>query len=177
MGAHDLIKQAKAEGVVLVLAEGRLTWESDHQPSAVLLESVRANRLAIIEHLSRPWLVRLAQLQGCSPEYLFEHRFIDHDDLLEQHQVPTWKVAMALRTHPNWCQVGAEQTRPALELAPAPVIQQHHTVECHQSLEWLAARDAFHSHVLGNCPECYPPTGRYCAIGAELRARYLEATP
>lgn len=45
----------------------------------------------------------------------------------------------------------------------------------HHAPEWLAARDAFHSHAVGNCNDCYPPAGRYCPTGARLLALYKQA--
>ena len=43
------------------------------------------------------------------------------------------------------------------------------------SPEWLAARDAFHHHLMP-CRACHAPVGRYCPAGAELRQRY-DLTP
>ncbi|MBL4611495.1 MAG: hypothetical protein JKY58_12465 [Pseudomonas sp.] len=42
--------------------------------------------------------------------------------------------------------------------------------------EWIAARDAFHSHAVGHCDECHPPAGRYCPTGLDLLALYRKAT-
>lgn len=44
------------------------------------------------------------------------------------------------------------------------------------SPEWIAARDAFHAHALGCCPNCHPPSGRYCSIGITLRGKYEGET-
>ena len=44
------------------------------------------------------------------------------------------------------------------------------------SAAWRAARDAYHRHALGGCPECYPRGKRHCGIGIELRARYDHET-
>lgn len=38
---------------------------------------------------------------------------------------------------------------------------------------WLIARDNFIGHLMG-CHSCHAPTNRYCALGAQLRARYNE---
>ena len=43
------------------------------------------------------------------------------------------------------------------------------------TLEWIAARDQYVSHLMACCA-CYAPNGRYCAAGLELRQRY-EQTP
>lgn len=74
--------------------------------------------------------------------------------------------------------------RGARLLERSPEYQERHTASeemqtgtCITSPIWVNARDAFHRHSLGACPNCYPPLGRYCVIGAELRARYLEAEP
>lgn len=40
--------------------------------------------------------------------------------------------------------------------------------------EWLEARNQLHGHIF-NCQDCHPPTGRYCATGTDLRARYCRA--
>ena len=42
------------------------------------------------------------------------------------------------------------------------------------SPEWLEARNQLHGHIF-NCQDCHPPTGRYCATGTDLRARYCRA--
>ena len=43
------------------------------------------------------------------------------------------------------------------------------------TLEWIAARDQYVSHLMACCA-CYAPSGRYCAAGVELRQQY-EQTP
>lgn len=128
MSAAELLELAEAEGVLLVLDDGRLTWEADHKPPGELLEEIRSHKAEIIAHLTmRP----IAPL----PESLGE----------------------------------AEQT----EQRPAP--KARHTAAT-SSPEWLAARDAFHAHALGGCPDCYPPTRRYCPIGIALRGKYEDET-
>ncbi len=72
----------------------------------------------------------------------------------------------------NTAQVVEHLERPQQDGQPQHV---HHTAAT-ASPEWIAARDALHRHAYGNCPHCYPPFGRYCAVGADLRARY-DCTP
>ena len=43
------------------------------------------------------------------------------------------------------------------------------------TLEWIAARDQYVSHLMACCA-CYAPTGRHCAAGAGLRQQY-DQTP
>ena len=43
------------------------------------------------------------------------------------------------------------------------------------TLEWIAVRDQYVSHLMACCA-CYAPSGRYCAAGVELRQQY-EQTP
>lgn len=170
MNAAEVLEMAKAEGVSLSLDGERLTWAADHQPPAELLAEIKAHRLEIIEALSPAndspaalaWLGRVARLLGCSPAYLRERGFIDRHDLEEQHRTPPHLAFYLICNHPEWL--------PQADHQPQHI---HHT-EATASLEWIAARDAFHTHALGNCPHCHPPSGRYCVTGAELRARYLS---
>lgn len=39
------------------------------------------------------------------------------------------------------------------------------------SPEWITARDQYIGHLMA-CRDCYAPTSRYCASGANLRLRY-----
>ena len=41
------------------------------------------------------------------------------------------------------------------------------------TLEWIAARDQYVSHLMACCA-CYAPNGRYCAAGAELRQQFEQ---
>ncbi|MFR0693457.1 hypothetical protein ACLUTX_28965 [Enterobacterales bacterium AE_CKDN230030158-1A_HGKHYDSX7] len=102
MSVAELLERAQAEGVSLALEDGRLIWEADREPPGELLEEIRSCRLGIIEELARDWLSRVAHLLGCTPEHLLEHRFIDHHDLVEQHQQAPWRVARLIQTHPDW---------------------------------------------------------------------------
>lgn len=43
------------------------------------------------------------------------------------------------------------------------------------TLEWIAARDQYVSHLMACCA-CYAPNRRYCAAGVELRQQY-DQTP
>lgn len=52
MSVAELLEQAQANGVLLVLVEGRLTWEADHQPPADLLAELITHKVEIIEALS-----------------------------------------------------------------------------------------------------------------------------
>ena len=52
MSAAALLEQAQAAGVLLLLDDGHLTWEADHEPPGELLEEIRTHRLEIIEALS-----------------------------------------------------------------------------------------------------------------------------
>ena len=73
---------------------------------------------------------------------------------------------------------------PHISEAPQPALQsgchggepQHliHTAAT-ATLEWIAARDHYVSHLM-SCCACYAPNGRYCAAGAELRQQF-EQTP
>ncbi len=124
------------------------------------------------------WLARVARLLGCSPAYLLEHGYVDRHDLAEQHHEHPRFAARLIRTHPDWClpsetphAVPEHSTRTRKEAC------EPQEVAASRSPTWIAARDAFYRHVLGNCPECYPPLGRYCVTGAELQARYLRAEP
>jgi hypothetical protein len=112
MNIQVLLSQAKTEGILLVLEEGRLTWEADHQPPAELLEAIRSHRLEVIEALATlknlpprawEWLAQLASLLGCTAEHLLQHGFVDHHDLAEQYQQHPSLAACLIRTHPYWC--------------------------------------------------------------------------
>ncbi len=201
MSAAELLEHAQAEGVALALVEGRLTWEANHEPPAELLEEIRSHRMEIIEALSAVndptpqaanWLARLAGLLACSPDYLLERGFVDRNDLAEQHQQHPRYAARLIRSHPDWhrdedfrAQYAREEffeslkrgetARPIRPREREPA-QDFEFSDTAKSRDWPAARDAYHAHTLGNCTHCYPPLGRYCVTGSDLRARYL-ATP
>lgn len=74
-----------------------------------------------------------------------------------------------------------ETRKQCASVEPDPKCQERHSVPEHtgtstEPTAWIAARDAFHRHALGKCPDCYPPLGRYCITGADLRAIY-DRTP
>ena len=70
----------------------------------------------------------------------------------------------------------SEAQQPALQSGGHGGEPQHliHTAAT-ATLEWIAARDHYVSHLMACCA-CYAPNGRYCAAGAELRQQY-EQTP
>ncbi len=113
MSAAELLEQAQAAGVLLLLDDGHLTWEADHEPPGELLEEIRSHRLQIIEVLSgtndpspqaMEWLAGLAVELHCSPDYLLAHGFVDRHDLAEQCHIHPRFAARLIRTHPNWRQ-------------------------------------------------------------------------
>lgn len=194
MSAAALLEQAQAAGVLLLLDDGHLTWEADHEPPGELLEEIRSHRLQIIEVLSgandpspqaMEWLARLAVQLRCSPDYLLAHGFVDRHDLAEQHQQQQWRVARLIRTDPRWRQPSKHYAR-ACEEMPAAEMEEFREqyalaredshANPRASVAWLAARDAYHRHALGGCPNCYPRGNSHCGIGIELRARYDHET-
>jgi hypothetical protein len=52
MSASEVLSMAAAEGVTLVLVGDRLTWRSDHQPPADLLNILKAHRQERRRHWS-----------------------------------------------------------------------------------------------------------------------------
>lgn len=120
MSTVELLELAQAEGVLLVLDDGRLTWEADHEPSGELLEEIRTHRLEIIEVLSvandpppqaLEWLARLAALLCCTPGYLLEHGYVDRHDLAEQRHIHPRFAARLICTHPDWHQPSERSAR------------------------------------------------------------------
>jgi len=110
MSAAELLEQAKAEGILLVLDGERLSWMADHQPPAELLSEIKAYRLEIIALLNvanespeaLAWLEGVASLLGCSSDYLLVHGFVDRHDLAEQCHIHPRFAARLIRTHPDW---------------------------------------------------------------------------
>lgn len=185
MSAAELLERAQAKGVLLVLTDGRLTWEADHQPSADLMAELIAHKVEIIEALSAAneptaeameWLAIVASLLECSPDYLLESGFVDHHDLAELHQHTPRFAARLIRSHPQWPAPVEfrEQYARACEEARKPCEPQN--ADEGISPDWIAARDTYHAHAIGACPDCYPPHKRHCATGAELRTRYDHET-
>ncbi len=182
MSAAELLERAQADGVFLVLVEGRLTWEADHQPPADLLAALIAHKVEIIEALSAAndppaeaveWLANVACLLECSPDYLLEHGFIDRYDLVEQCGTHPLFAVRLIRSHPNWSPPAADD--PAIEQHDTGELQGIHSSAATASSDWLLARDKYYGHLF-TCRLCYAPVGRYCATGADLRAQY-SATP
>ncbi len=194
MSTVELLEQARAEGVLLVLDDGRLTWEADHEPPGELLEEIRTHRLEIIEVLSAAndpsqqameWLASLAILLCCTPDYLLEHGFVDRHDLAEQRHIHPRFAARLIRTHPDWRPPSEHSAhmREGMESMEAAGFREQYARACEgdpadslSSAAWLAARDAYHRHALGGCPGCYPRGNRHCDIGADLLARYDHET-
>ncbi|MCQ4285936.1 hypothetical protein NA647_00600 [Pseudomonas stutzeri] len=111
MSAFELVEQAKAVGVLLVLVDGRLTWEAEHEPPTELLADLAKHKsevVAVLEVMDTApatawvWLKQLASLLECSPDYLLKEHFVDRNDLVEQHQQAPWRVARLIHTHPEW---------------------------------------------------------------------------
>lgn len=116
----------------------------------------------------RVWLADVAQLLGCSPEYLLVHGFIDPLDLYEQCASFPYLAAQLIQRHPNWSVVVSPTPAPPfLDTSSAVVHLSAYTT----SPEWRHARDLYIGHLM-ICRSCYAPTGHYCVRGAELRARY-----
>lgn len=181
MSAIELLNRAKAEGVLLLLVDGKLIWEAAQTPAADLLARLSAHKPEIIEALYRvncpspqawEWLAHLASLLDCSPTYLLDRSFVDHHDLVEQHQLHPRYAAKLIRSHPDWRQPGAPRQQCAQAREGSSESQHARHTAATAAPAWLAARDAFHAHTLGCCPYCFPALGRYCVTGAELRACY-----
>ena len=183
MSTVELLEQAQAEGVLLMLIDGRLTWEADRELPADLLADLVAQRGAVVAVLAATnnppakawaWLAQLASLLVCSPDYLLAGGFVDRHDLAEQHHTPPYFAARLICTNPLWRlplehsdHGEAAEFRDQYALA-----REGDTAGASSAPAWVYSRDAFHSHALGGCQHCYPPQGRYCNTGAELRARY-----
>lgn len=186
MSAFELVEQAKAMGVSLVLADGRLTWEAEHEPPTELLADLAKHKSEVIAVLkvmgAAPatawvWMKELANRLECSPDYLLMRHFVDRDDLAEQHQQAPWRVARLIHTHPEWQPPSAHFESAAAGFRDQYACAREVGMPVHlASAAWRCARDTYHAHAIGGCPHCYPPLGRYCATGRELRARYICET-
>jgi len=194
MNAAELLEQARAEGVLLVLDNRRLVWEADHEPPGELLEDIRTHRLEIIEVLSTAndpsqqameWLEKLAALLCCTPGYLMEHGYVDHHDLAEQRHTHPRFAARLIRTHPDWRQPSERFAHVREGMAPTEAAEfreqyararEGDPADAQSSAAWRVARDSYYRHALGGCPGCYPRGNRHCETGAELRARYDHET-
>ncbi|WP_137820940.1 hypothetical protein [Pseudomonas sp. D(2018)] len=147
----------------------------DHR--AELLAELSATNDPPAEALA--WLARVALLLSCEPAYLLERGFIDRHDLAEQYCTRPRFAARLIRSHP----AGSPSTstdHPTNEQQDARQPQPVHHSAATASPEWRQARDQYLNHLMP-CRRCHAPTGRYCVIGAELRATYdrtpLEPTP
>lgn len=189
MSTAKLLECAKAEGILLRLDGERLKWIADHQPPAMLLAEIKAHRLEIIARLTvvnasteaRDWLTRVACFLDCSPEHLLVNDWIDRHDLAEQHQHQPWLVAKQIGSDPRWRTPSEHSERACEGVSTAETdefraqyarAREESFANPHLSTAWIAARDAYHCHALGGCPNCYPRGNRHCCIGIELRARY-----
>ena len=131
------------------------------------------------------WLTQLAALLRCTPDYLLQHGYVDRHDLAEQcHIHPRFAVRL-IRTDPRWRTPSEHCGRSPEGMSPAEAdefwdqyarAREESFANPHSSVAWRAARDAYHRHALGGCPDCYPRVNRHCGIGIELRARYEHET-
>lgn len=179
MSAAELLSRASAEGVVLVLEGGRLTWTADHQPPIDLLTSIKAYRLEIIAALdstaeAQAWLASVARLLECSPAYLLEHGFIDRHDLVEQRRIHPRFVVPLIRSNPAWAQ---ERPAPPAPSAPGQEYNRARSAltAATATSEWRQAHNRYVNHLM-LCRACHAPTIRYCVTGVELRQQY-DQTP
>ena len=196
MNTAALIEQANTAGIMLTLKGGHLSWSASKEPPPELLTQLRESKRLIIEYLyqqQRAWLDRVAVSLDTSASTLLERGLIDLEDLAEQYQTHPRFAARLIETSPAWqliCLVREEVRAPyaremRTECVPLEVNNKNtptreseaiKTGTRHQHApEWLTACDAYHSHAVGNCKECYPPAGRYCPIGAHLLALYKQA--
>jgi hypothetical protein len=108
MNATALIGLAADAGLTLTAIAGSLHLQATRPPSAELLAELTAHKLEIIEVLttpppeSRAWLDNVADLLGCSADYLLARRFIDRDDLREQQTKHPRFAARLIASNPFW---------------------------------------------------------------------------
>lgn len=183
MSTVELLEQAQAAGVLLMLIDGRLTWEADREIPADLLADLVAQRgevVAVLAATNNPpakawaWLAQLASLLACSPDYLLAGGFVDRHDLAEQHHTPPYFAARLIRTNPLWrLPLEHSEHGEAAEFRDQYVrTREGDTVGAYSAPAWVSSRNPFHAHALGGCSHCCPPQGRYCDTGAELRVHY-----
>ena len=127
------------------------------------------------------WVDGLAALLQCEPSYLLECCFIDQHDLVEQDGSDLPATARLIRS--TWCEPAQESVRHTPDLLtvqgqaywvgtdPQYLVVTAATA----SPAWVAARNQYIQHIMA-CDGCYAPTGRYCNIGADLKAIYEEAS-
>ncbi len=191
MNTAALIEQANTAGIMLALNGDRLAWSASKEPPPELLTQLSESKAQIIEHLrhkQRAWLDRVAALLNTSASTLLERGLIDLGDLAEQYRMHPRFAARLIETSPAWLWVGlvrdevrASQAQDVLtkciplEVNNGNTPARENSASKRTAPEWTAARNALHSHALGRCKECYPPTGRYCPTGLELLALYERA--
>jgi len=196
MNTAALIEQTNTAGIMLALNGDRLTWSASKEPSPALLTQLREGKAQIIEHLRQQqhaWLDRVAALLNTSASTLLERGLIDLDDLAEQHRTHPRFAARLIESGPAWQRISlvrdevrAPYAREVRTECVPPEVNNGNTptresgasktgARYHHAPEWLAARDSFHSHAVGNCNHCYPPAARYCPTGAHLLALYKQA--
>ncbi|MGY8812729.1 MAG: TubC N-terminal docking domain-related protein [Pseudomonadales bacterium] len=192
MNTAALIEQANKVGIMLALNGDRLAWSASKETPSELLTQLREDKAQIIEHLRRQqlaWLDRVAALLDTSASPLLERGLIDLDDLAEQYCMQPRFAARLIESNPVWQrgslvrdEVRAPSSREVRTHCVPPEVNKGNTSSRESSAskrratEWLAARDAFHSHAVGHCHECYPPTGSYCPTGLDFLALYQKVT-
>lgn len=164
---------------ILISPAAKLTdetrqWIRDHRSEllAELHHRTAANSPKMPPHAL---LVRVANLLGCSGDYLLECGLLEPCDLEEQAHTDPWIIAEGIRLDPRW-QPPSKAAQTYVEPSEGqglPEPYQTHWTAAMASADWLQARDAFHNHIFG-CPECYPPLGRYCSIGQALHQHYQD---
>lgn len=114
------------------------------------------------------WLKLLAAVLGCSPEWLTSTGRITADDLAERGSIAA--AARLIRSY-GWENPPPPPARPPTPEPPA------HTSAATRPAAWLAARDAYHGHIMG-CPHYrafLPRDAYHCPTGASLRRAYDAA--
>ncbi|TWH64394.1 hypothetical protein LX59_02341 [Azomonas agilis] len=121
-------------------------------------------------------LVRVANLLGCSGDYLLKQGFLEPCDLEEQAATDPWVLAEGIRRDPRWCPppMSEQRTMPHEPDSAGQGEPQAHTTHWTAQIapaEWLQARDAYLNHLLA-CPNCWAPIKRYCPEGQALHQHY-----
>lgn len=170
------------------------------------LREGKAQIIEHLRQRQHAWLDRVAALLNTSASKLLELGLIDLDDLAEQYQTHPRFAARLIESNPVWQrgslvrdevrapyarehvllrsnfahELHAREVRTKCEptgLNNGNTPTRESSASKRSAPEWIAARDAFHSHAVGNCNECYPPAGRYCPTGLALLALYQRAVP
>ncbi|WP_278361554.1 hypothetical protein [Stutzerimonas kunmingensis] len=120
-------------------------------------------------------LTRVARLLGTRPAELLEGGFVDQHDLIEQAGMDARLIADAIGCNPAW--IDRPRRAEGMQLNPEPSDSgpQHvvHTAATAPQA-WRDARDRYVSHRMV-CMRCRSPSGLPCAVGDELRSRYVLA--